>query len=389
MGGIALGWRWLTAGESHGPGLVGIVEGVPARMALAREDIDRDLERRQKGYGRGKRMAIEQDRVEVYGGIRHGYTLGSPVAFLVRNRDFSHWTEAMSPDPAPTHRIVTRPRPGHADLVGGLKYGHRDLRNVLERASARETTMRVALGAVARTFLAALDIRVVGHVISLGDVRAPDRIYMEEEFTRAEDSPVRVIDPASEAAMMAAIDRARAAGDTLGGQVEVCAFGLPAGLGSYVQWDRRLEADLASAMLSIQAFKGVEVGAGFRQSAEPGSAVHDEIFWTEGRGFYRESNRAGGLEGGVTTGMPLVVRAAMKPLSTLMKPLRSVDVESKDAYLAQVERSDVTAVPPAVVVAEAMMMHVLAAATLEKFGGDSLEEIRERVERWRETTRRF
>ncbi|MGC8487874.1 MAG: chorismate synthase [Clostridia bacterium] len=384
-----MAWRWFTAGESHGPGLLGIVEGVPAGIALAREDVNRDLSRRQKGYGRGKRMEIERDEVEIFGGVRHGYTLGSPVAFLVRNRDFSHWTDTMSPDPAPTHRVVTRPRPGHADLVGGVKYGHDDLRNVLERASARETTMRVALGAVARQFLDGVGVKVYGHVVRIGDATVPERSYKEEDFTRAEASPVRVIDADCESAMMAAIDRAKQAGDTLGGQVEVWAFGLPVGLGSYVQWDRRLEADLARAMLSIQAIKGVEVGAGFRQTGQPGSAVHDEIFWRSDAGFYRETNRAGGLEGGVTTGMPLVVRAAMKPLSTLMRPLKSVDIITKEAYEAQVERSDVTAVPAAVVVAEAMMMHVLADALLTKFGGDSLEEIRDRVERWREQTRQF
>ncbi|CAB1128928.1 chorismate synthase [Candidatus Hydrogenisulfobacillus filiaventi] len=383
-------WRWLTAGESHGPGLVGIVEGVPAGVPLGPADIDRDLARRQQGYGRGGRMRIEQDRVTIWGGVRHGRTLGSPVALLVANKDHEHWRTTMAVEPvAEVDRVVTRPRPGHADLAGGIKYGHRDLRNVLERASARETTMRVALGAVARAFLSALGITVRGHVLSLGAVEAPARAYTLEELERAETSPVRVVDPAAEEAMMAEVDRAKAAGDTLGGVFEVDAFGLPVGLGSYVQWDRRLEAALGAALLSIPAIKGVEVGTGFRQSAEPGSAVHDPIRWEAGTGFTRPTNRAGGLEGGITTGQPLVVRIAMKPLSTLMKPLESVDIESKQPFLAQVERSDVTAVPAAVVVGEAMVLHVLADAVLQKFGGDSLEEVRERVEAWDQRVRRF
>ena len=385
-----MAWRWVTAGESHGPGLVGIVEGVPAGVPLTRDMIDRDLARRQKGYGRGGRMLIEKDQVVVMGGIRHGATLGSPVALIVKNRDYElHWQESMSPDPGQPDRQVTRPRPGHADLVGGIKYGHRDLRNVLERASARETTMRVALGAVGRAFLESLGIRVVGHVVRIGDVVVPERAYALEDFSRAEESLVRVIDPGPEAAMKAAIDAAKAAGDTLGGQFEIQVFGLPVGLGSYVQWDRRLEADMARAMLSIPAMKGVEVGTGFRQTEQPGSHVHDSIHWSEEGGFHRLTNRAGGLEGGITTGLPLVVRVGMKPLSTLMTPLDSVDIATKESFKAQVERSDVTAVPPAVVVGEAMACHVVAAAVLEKFGGDSLGEVRERVAAWREGARRF
>jgi chorismate synthase len=384
-----MGWRWLTAGESHGPALVGIVEGVPAGVPLTREDIDRQLERRQRGYGRGGRQTIEQDQVEILGGVRHGRTLGSPVALLVRNRDYENWMESMSPDPGTPDRQVTRPRPGHADLVGGLKYGHRDLRNVLERASARETTMRVALGAVARAFLAGVGVTVAGHVVRVGDVTVPEREYAPEEFSRVDESPVRVIDREAEAAMKAAIDRAKEAGDTLGGQFEIYVFGLPVGLGSYVQWDRRLEGDLAKAMLSIPAMKGVEVGTGFRQTEQHGSLVHDAIYWNEEQGFYRRTNRAGGLEGGITTGLPLVVRVGMKPLSTLVQPLTSVDIVSKEAYQAQVERSDVTAVPSAVVIGEAMAAHVVAGALLEKFGGDSLPEIAERVASWREKVRRF
>lgn len=382
-------WRWFSAGESHGPGLVGIIEGAPAGILVDRQLINEDLGRRQKGYGRGGRMAIERDQVEFWGGVRHGYSLGSPIALLVKNRDFENWKDTMSPDPAPSDRQVTRPRPGHADLVGGIKYDHRDLRNVLERASARETTMRVALGAVARGFLRALGIEVAGHVVCIGDVRAPLREYTLEEIRGSEDSPVRVVDRRVESKMTDAIDRAKASGDTLGGVVEVVAFGLPVGLGSYTHWERRVEAKLAQAILSIQAFKGVEVGAGFAQTEVPGSLVHDPIWWEQGEGWSRTSNRAGGLEGGVTTGMPLVVRGAMKPLSTLMSPLGSFDIENKEPFLAQVERSDVTAVPPAAVVAEAMVLHVLADQILMKFGGDSLGEIRQRVLDWKEHVRTY
>lgn len=382
-------WRWFSAGESHGPGLVGIIEGAPAGILVDRQLINQDLGRRQKGYGRGGRMAIERDQVEFWGGVRHGYSLGSPIALLVKNRDFENWKDTMSPDPAATDRQVTRPRPGHADLVGGIKYDYRDLRNVLERASARETTMRVALGAVARGFLRALGIEVAGHVVGIGEVSAPLREYTLEEIRGSEDSPVRVVDRSVESKMTEAIDRAKAAGDTLGGVVEVVAFGLPVGLGSYTHWERRVEAKLAEAILSIQAFKGVEVGAGFAQTEVPGSLVHDPIWWEQSEGWSRTSNRAGGLEGGVTTGMPLVVRGAMKPLSTLMSPLGSFDIENKEPFLAQVERSDVTAVPPAAVVAEAMVLHVLADQILMKFGGDSLGEIRQRVQDWKEHVRTY
>lgn len=372
----------MTAGESHGPGLVGIIDGVPSLVPVTSTLINEDLARRQKGYGRGGRMAIEKDQVEIFGGVRHGKTLGSPVALLVKNRDFANWSESMAPDAGTPDRIVTRPRPGHADLVGGIKYQHRDLRNVLERASARETTMRVALGAVARSFLNELGIGVRGHVISIGDIHVPHQDYTLEEIQETENSPVRVAHKASETAMLSAIDRAKEAGDTLGGTFEIKAFGLPVGLGSYVQWHRRIEGALAQALLSIPAMKAVEVGSGFAQADVPGSAVHDAIWWDKDQGFTRLSNRAGGIEGGITTGMPLVVRVAMKPLSTLLSPLGSFDIDSKEPFLAQVERSDVTAVPAAVVVGEAMVMHVLADAILDKFGGDSLPEIRERIERW-------
>ncbi len=382
-------WRWFTAGESHGPGLVGIIEGAPAEIVVSRDLINQDLSRRQKGYGRGGRMAIERDQVEFWGGIRHGFSLGSPIALLVKNRDFENWKDTMSPDPAPTDREVSRPRPGHADLVGGIKYGHTDLRNVLERASARETTMRVALAAVARSLLRALNIEVASHVVQIGSVAARPQEYTLEQIRGSEDSPVRVVDRGIEPEMIAAIDRAKSVGDTLGGVVEVAAFGLPVGLGSYTHWARRVEAKLGEALLSIQAFKAVEVGSGMAQAGMPGSSVHDPIWWEEDRGWSRTSNRAGGLEGGVTTGMPLVVRAAMKPLSTLMSPLGSFDISSKEPFLAQVERSDVTAVPPAAVVAEAMVLHVLADQILEKFGGDSVREIRARVADWNEYVRSY
>ncbi|NMP21173.1 chorismate synthase [Sulfobacillus harzensis] len=382
-------WRYVTAGESHGPGLVGIVEGVPAGIPLTREVIDEDLARRQKGYGRGGRMSIERDRVEVWGGVRHGRTLGSPVALTVTNRDFDNWRESMSPDAGTPDRVVTRPRPGHADLVGGIKYGHRDLRNVLERASARETTMRVALGAVARAFLRSLGIEVYGHVVSIGPVHAAAADYTLEEIRQAEDSPVRVVDGTVAQAMMRAIDEAKEAGDTLGGTFEVVAFGLPVGLGSYVSWHRRLEARLGAALLSIPAMKAVEVGTGFDQSEHQGSSVHDAIWWERDQGFSRRTNRAGGLEGGISTGMPLKVRVGMKPLSTLTSPLGSFDIESKEPFLATVERSDVTAVPAAVVIGEAMVMHVLADAMLEKFGGDSVAEIHQRLDAWTRYVQEF
>ncbi len=382
-------WRFITAGESHGPGLVGIIEGVPSNIPITREAINDDLGRRQKGYGRGGRMAIERDQVEIWGGVRHGMTLGSPVALTVANRDFENWRESMSPDPGQPDRLVTRPRPGHADLVGGIKYQHRDLRNVLERSSARETTMRVALGAVARSFLRQLGIEVYGHVVSIGSVHANTQDWKLEEIKKAEDSPVRVVDSSQAKPMMELIDAAKEAGDTLGGTFEVVAFGLPIGLGSYVEWFRRLEAGLGQALLSIPAMKAVEVGTGFEQSEHEGSEVHDAIWWESGSGFSRRTNRAGGLEGGITTGMPLKVRVGMKPLSTLMSPLGSFDIDSKEPFLATVERSDVTAVPAAVVIGEAMVMHVLADAILQKFGGDSLGEIQGRIETWRKWAREY
>ncbi|HEX2187256.1 MAG TPA: chorismate synthase [Longimicrobiaceae bacterium] len=378
-------FRFTTAGESHGPALAAVVEGVPAGLRLEAEHVDRELQRRQGGYGRGGRMRIESDRAEILSGVRHGETLGSPVTLLVRNRDWANWTVAMSAapleEPADDEalRRVHFPRPGHADLVGALKYERTDARDILERASARETTMRVAAGAVAKRLLAELGITVGSHVVALGGIRAEVPDTLPEDLNAASDpSPVRCLDPEAEGRMIEAIDAAKREGDTLGGVVEVVARGLPAGLGSHVSWDRKLDGRLAAALMSVQAIKGVEVGLGFEAAMRPGSRVHDPIVRdpaADGGGYGRGSNHAGGLEGGITTGAPLVVRAAMKPISTLMRPLRTVDLRTGEPGEAVRERSDVCAVPAAGVVAEAMVAIVLAGAVLEKFGGDSVSEI--------------
>ncbi|PTQ54029.1 MAG: Chorismate synthase [Hydrogenibacillus schlegelii] len=408
--------RYLTAGESHGRALVGILEGVPSGLELLPADIDRALERRKKGYGRGKRMKIEQDRVEILSGVRHGRTTGAPIALFIENRDHISWQHVMSvlpvEEPERGMRRRTRPRPGHADLAGAIKYGHRDVRDVLERSSARETAMRVAVGAVAKKLLQAVGIDVLGYVRALGGVWADGDPLAEtwpayevaEEDQAAEDalraalqalaakteaSPVRTFDPAAEAAMIAAIDRAREAGDTLGGVVEVVAVGVPVGLGSHVHWDRKLDGRLAQAVMSIQAIKGVEIGLGFRAADVPGSAAHDEIFYAPGRGFFRRTNRAGGLEGGMTTGMPLVVRAAMKPIPTLYRPLRSVDLVTKAPEEASVERSDTTAVPAAAVVAEYVVAFELARALLETFPADRMAALVRAVAEHRAYARDF
>jgi len=375
--------RYLTAGESHGRALVTIVEGLPAGVPVDLTAIDRDLARRQSGYGRGGRMKIEQDRVEVLSGIRHGRTLGSPVALLVPNRDWANWTEVMSPTPVEAYsdvraaqKVRTRPRPGHADLAGALKYDHADLRNVLERASARETAARVAAGSLAKQFLAPFGIRVAGHVRSIGPVEAAgtEGLPLDELVARAEASPVRCADPEASARMVAEIDAARRDGDSLGGVVEVVATGLPPGLGSHVHYDRRLDGALGAALLSIQAAKGVEIGDGFAAARRRGSQVHDEIGWSPGRGYFRHSNRAGGLEGGMTNGMDLMVRVAFKPIATLYKPLRSVEIDTHVEAVAGIERSDTCAVPAAAVIAECVTAFELARFVAEKFGGDSLDE---------------
>ena len=378
-------FRFHTAGESHGRGLIALIEGVPAGLPIvAARDIDPELRRRQGGYGRGERMQIEQDVAEVIAGVRHGESLGSPIALAIWNRDWENWREAMSaapPEAGPDDlRPVHLPRPGHADLAGVLKYQRTDARDILERASARETTARVAAGAVAKRLLAELGIRIGSHVVMLGGIEATAPRHLPPDLNAAADaSPVRTLDAAAEQRMIEAIDAARAAGDTLGGCFEVVARGLPVGLGSHVAWDRRLDGRIAQALMSIQAMKGVEIGLGFAAAARPGSAVHDEIEADPAArltgGYRRTGNHAGGLEGGITTGAPLVARVAMKPLSTLMRPLRSVDLRTGARADAVRERSDVVALPAAGIVGEAMMALVLADAVLEKFGGDSLAEL--------------
>lgn len=332
--------RYLTAGESHGPQLTTIIEGVPAGLPLTKEDINIELARRQKGYGRGRRMQIEKDQVQILGGVRHGETLGSPIALVVENKDFAHWTKIMGAEPisesekAEMKRKITRPRPGHADLVGAIKYGHRDMRNVLERSSARETTVRVAAGAVAKKILSELGIQVAGHVIEIGGVRAQKLDYstLAELKEKTENSPVRCLDENAAQQMMKAIDEAKEKGDSIGGIVEVIVEGMPPGVGSYVHWDKKLDAKIAQAIVSINAFKGVEFGLGFEAGRSFGSEVHDEILWSEEKGYYRKTNNLGGFEGGMTTGMPIVVRGVMKPIPTLYKPLQSVDIDTKEPF---------------------------------------------------------
>ena len=368
--------RFTTAGESHGPGLVAILEGLPAGLELEPEDIDRDLARRQLGHGRGGRMKIESDRAIVTAGLRHGRTLGSPVALRVENRDYSNWEERMNPWPVAAEVAeVHLPRPGHADLAGVQKYGFTDVRNVLERASARETAARVACGALAKAYLRRLGVELRSHVLSIGGVEAPSMDGLgPEEFSGVDASPVRCLDAGASEAMVEEIDRARKSNESLGGVYEVRAFGLVPGLGSHVSWEERLDGRLAAAVMSIQAMKGVAIGDGFELAARDGSAAHDEIFWSPERGFFRETNRAGGLEGGMTTGEPLVVRGAMKPLPTLTKPLRSVDLATKEPAQALRERTDSCTVPAAAVVAESMVALVVGSAYRDKLGGDHIDD---------------
>jgi chorismate synthase len=366
--------RFTTAGESHGPGLIALLEGLPAGLRLAPEDIDRDLARRQLGHGRGGRMKIEKDRAQVMAGIRHGRTLGSPVALRIDNLDYANWEERMNPWPVAAEIAeVHLPRPGHADLAGVQKFGFTDVRNVLERASARETAARVACGALAKAFLREFGVEVRSHVTRIGSVVAPEyEDLTPASFDAVDESPVRCLDAGASAAMVEEINVARKANESLGGVYEVIAFGIVPGLGSHVSWEERLDGRLAQAVMSIQAMKGVGIGEGFDLAAVRGSEAHDEIFWNEERGFYRETNRAGGLEGGMTTGDPLVVRAAMKPLPTLTKPLRSVDIASKEPAQALRERTDSCTVPAAAVVAEAMVALVLGTSYRDKFGGDDI-----------------
>jgi len=372
--------RFLTAGESHGPALTVVVDGLPAGVPVDRAAIDSDLRRRQGGYGRGGRMKIETDAVEILAGVRHGLTLGSPVTLQVRNRDHENWRDVMSPDPQPPEakkrRALKYPRPGHADLAGALKYLTDDLRNVLERASARETTARVAAGGLARALLAAVGIEVRSHVLRIGAAAVPAAAPLPwEALATIEDSPVRCADPEVASRMIAEIDAAKRAGDTVGGVFEVVVRGLPAGLGSFAQWDRRLDGRLAQALMSIQAVKAVSLGAGFEAGSTSGARFHDEILYDEGKGLHRGSNRAGGLEGGVTNGEELRAQGVVKPIPTLLLPLRSVNLRTKDPETASVERSDTCVLPAAGVVGEAMVCFVLADAVLDKFGGDSLEEL--------------
>jgi chorismate synthase len=378
--------RILTAGESHGKGLMVILEGFPANLPLLAVEIDRELARRQMGYGRGGRMKIETDRVEIISGVRKGVTLGGPITLAVWNKDYENWTNVMCPEPGPdSGRLLTRPRPGHADLGGGIKYAQHDLRNILERASARETAMRVAAGAVAKKLLSLFGMRVQSHVVRLGPVAAKAVSSFRPDLnTRADCSPVRMLDKNAEKKAIRVIDRSSAQGDTLGGVFEVVGTGFPAGLGSHVQWDRKLDGRLAQALMSIQAVKGVEFGMGFENATLPGSLVHDEIAWSRSRGFYHHSNHAGGVEGGMTNGEPIVIRVAKKPIATLKKPLRSVDVITKKLQKAGYERSDVCAVPAAAVIGEAVCAWVLADSFLEKAGGDHLEEIQDH---WKATLR--
>ncbi|MEW9049827.1 MAG: chorismate synthase [Neobacillus sp.] len=389
--------RYLTAGESHGPQLTTILEGLPAGMALVAEDINNELSRRQKGHGRGRRMQIEKDTAEIVSGVRHGQTLGSPIALVVKNNDWKHWTNIMGPEPLldgqsdEVKRKITRPRPGHADLNGAIKYGHRDMRNVLERSSARETTVRVAAGAVAKKLLSLVGVEVVSHVVEIGGIKASvnPELSMETLKELSEVSPVRCTDASVEQKMMDAIDEAKKNGDSIGGVVEVIVTGMPSGVGSYVQYDRKLDAKLAAAIVSINAFKGVEFGIGFEAARKPGSAVHDEIQWDEEKGYTRKTNRLGGFEGGMTTGMPIVVRGVMKPIPTLYKPLMSVDIETKEPFAASVERSDSCAVPAAAVVAEHAVAWELANALVDQFYSDRFETFAAEIKRQHEYARDF
>jgi chorismate synthase len=380
--------RFLTAGESHGPGLVAVVEGLPSGLEVTVDGLAHELARRRMGHGRGKRMLIERDEIEVLGGLRFGRTLGSPVAILIRNTEWPRWQAEMSPETGQAERPLTTPRPGHADLAGMLKYGSHDARDILERSSARETAARTVVGYLAKQLLGVAGVNVLSHVTAIGGVEASGERPSAEDAAAVDASPVRVFDRTVEAAMMAAIDRAHADRDSVGGVVEVLAYGVPAGVGSHVHWDRKLDGLIAGALMSVPAIKAVEIGDGFASGARAGSVAHDEIDFRDGA-FVRDTDRAGGLEGGVTTGQTIRARAVMKPLSTLMRPLRTVDVDTKEAALAFRERSDVCAVPAAGVVCEQMMAFVVAAEMQRKFGGDTTEEFAEAVGRHRERLAEF
>ncbi|MCP3025858.1 chorismate synthase [Halobacillus sp. A5] len=387
--------RYLTAGESHGKQLTTIIEGVPSHLPLLPEQINESLIRRQGGYGRGRRMQIEKDLVDITSGVRHGYTLGSPISLVVSNDDFKHWINIMGENPLPegteVKRTISRPRPGHADLNGGMKYGHRDMRNVLERSSARETAARVGAGAVAKVLLKELGIEVAGYVREIAGIvsKVDETLDVHERARISEESPVRTFDEDAASKMMEAIDFAKKEGDSIGGVCEVYVEGMPAGIGSYVQYDRKLDAKLAGAVMSINAFKGVEFGIGFEAARRNGSQVHDEILWDKEKGYYRRTNNLGGFEGGMTSGMPIVVKGVMKPIPTLYKPLQSVDIESKESFQASIERSDSCAVPAASVVMEHIVAFELAKAITEEFPSDYFPRLKKAVDDYREEVREY
>lgn len=384
--------RYLNGGESHGKYLLAILEGVPAGLALRSDHVNQDLARRQKGYGRGGRMRVEEDRVEFACGVRKGITLGNPIGLMIANKDWENWREVMAvePGPVPPEKVVTRPRPGHADLVGAIKYGHRDIRNVLEKASARETAIRVAVGGVAKVLLAEFGMRVISYTTEIGGVTAKRCGDPLEAYERAETSDVRSPDPEAGAQMVERIRAAKHKGDTLGGVFEVVVTNPPIGLGSYAQWDRRLSARLAMAAMSIQAMKGVEIGMGFEAARRFGSEVHDDIYYEQDdKRFIRKTNNAGGLEGGITNGEPIVLRVAMKPISTLYSPKKSVDIQTKEPFDATVERSDICTVPAAGVVGEAVIAFEMANAMIEKFGGDSVEEMKRNYDAYQAYVKAF
>lgn len=387
--------RYLTAGESHGPRLTAIIEGVPAGLPLSEEDINKELKRRQGGYGRGARMKIESDRVEITSGVRHGLTMGGPITLNVTNLDHLKWLEIMNVAPVEEKkknlRKITKPRPGHADLVGGIKYRFDDLRNSLERSSARETTMRVAVGAVAKRILEEIGVEVASHIVNFGgiEIAIPENLTVSEIKEKAAKSKVSIVVPEQEEAVKAYIDQVKKDGDTIGGIVETLVGGVPVGLGSYVQWDKKLDAKIAQGVVSINAFKGVEFGLGFEAGRLKGSQVMDEIVWSEEAGYTRRTNNLGGFEGGMTNGEPILVRGVMKPIPTLYKPLMSVDIETHEPYKATVERSDPTALPAAGVAMEAVVATVLATEVLEKFSSDNMEELKEAVAKHRDFTKNF
>ncbi|MFZ4452279.1 chorismate synthase [Salibacterium aidingense] len=389
--------RYLTAGESHGPQLTTIVEGVPANMELLEEDINRELRRRQGGYGRGRRMQIEKDKVQFKSGVRHGRTTGAPITMVVENNDFKSWTKIMGSEPLTEEeekdvkRQISRPRPGHADLNGAIKYGHRDMRNVLERSSARETTARVCAGALAKKVLKTFGMEVGGQVLEIGGIKAENTEYKDihDLKERTEESPVRCLDQEAEEKMKQAIDDAKANGDSIGGVVQTVISGVPIGMGSHVQYDRKLDSKIAGAVVSINAFKGVEVGIGFDAAGLPGSQVHDEIAWDNEKGYYRKSNNLGGFEGGMTNGMPIVIQGVMKPIPTLYKPLQSVDIESKEPFNASIERSDSCAVPAASVVMENVISFEVADALLDMFGSDRVEAVERNIKEHTDWAREF